>query len=290
MTPATQTRIHGGLGGWLRRHRGLGEFGVVAGCLLIYFLIRGNVVNRPASAFAHAADIISLEKRLGVFWEPDWQNDIRASLAQKTFWNDVYFWLHAPIIALIAFWLYFRRRRVYTLMRNAFLFSALIGLFLYATYPVAPPRLMTPSGYQEYGVQPAATPQYGFHDTMREYANLDYQAESLKPFVNPFAAVPSLHFGWAFLIALGVLLALRNWLGWAAVIGLPVLMFFGVVLTANHFIFDAAIGLAAVLAGLAGAFALARLPVALHRRFVPALIGEFLGLQGESDAAEPALQ
>lgn len=286
MTPVEISPSQNGVASWLRSHRGLGEFGIVAGCLLVYFLIRGNVVDRPASAFVHAADVISLEKRLGFFWEPEWQNDIRQSLFQKTLWNDIYFWLHAPAIALIAFWLYFRRRTVYTLIRNAFLASALIGLFFYAIYPVAPPRLMTPSGFREFGVQTARPPNYGFEDTMREYANLNYQAESLKPFVNPFAAVPSLHFGWAFLIAYGLLLALRNWLGWLTVIGLPLVMFFGVVLTANHYIFDAFAGMAAVLAGLGAAMLIARLPVSLHRRFVPAAVDEFIGLQDELGVRE----
>jgi hypothetical protein len=256
---------------WLKHHPGLAEFGIVGACLLVYFLIRGNVVDRPVVAFYHAVDVISFEKRFGFFWEPAWQKAIRGDLLQTRFWNYVYFWAHAPLIAAIAFWLYFRHRRQYVLIRNAFLVSAVLGLVTYAVYPVAPPRLMTPAAYQEYGV-PASMPAYGFQDTMQEYSKLDYQAESLKPFVNPFAAMPSLHFGWAFLIGLAVVLALRNWYAVLFAVVETALMFGGVTLTANHFVFDAVGGLIAALIGLAVALAYSRAPDAWRRRLVPAFL------------------
>lgn len=253
---------------WLARHRGVTEFGIVGLCLLIYFLVRGNVVDRPLTAFEHAIDVIALERRFGFFWEPAWQRAIKGDLVQIRFWNYVYFWAHAPVIVVIAFWLYFRHRREYTLIRNAFLISALAGIFIYAIYPTAPPRLMTPQGYAEFAIQ-LPPPRYGFEDTMREFSNVSYQAESLRPFVNPFAAMPSLHFGWAFLIGLGVALALRNLLGVLTAVALPLLMLFGIVLTANHFIFDAVAGLAVVLVALAVAVAIERMPEPLRQRLIP---------------------
>ena len=153
---------------------------------------------------------------------------------------------------------------MYRLIRNAFLISCLIGLFVYAVYPVAPPRLMTPSGYAEYEIS-GQPPDAGFVDTMQQYSRLDYQAESMKPFVNPFAAVPSLHFGWAFLIGIAVLLARRHLLGLLFAVAMPVLMFFGVVLTANHFIFDAVTGFAVCLFALGLAALLDRYPVPWRR-------------------------
>ncbi|HLZ70951.1 MAG TPA: phosphatase PAP2 family protein [Dehalococcoidia bacterium] len=253
---------------WLARHRGLAEFGIVGGCLLIYFLVRGNVVDEPAAAFAHAGGIVDLEKRLGFFWEPGWQRAIAADRFQIDLWNFVYFWLHGPAIVVVALWLYFRHRPVYGFIRNAFLVSALIALFLYAVYPVAPPRLMTASGFHEYGIS-GPVPNYGFDDTMRQYSAVSYQAESLRPFVNPFAAVPSLHLGWVLLIGIGVALALRNRVGLAIAVVWPVLMFFGITLTANHFIFDAIAGVAVALAGLAAAFGLERIPPRTWLRLTP---------------------
>jgi hypothetical protein len=257
MTVAEPENHRGGALAWLRAHPALAELGIVGGCLLLYFLVRGSVVNRPAQAFSHAADVIDLEQRFGFFWEPGWQQAIRDSAVQSHLWDYVYFWMHAPVIAVAAVWLYFRYRSVYTLFRNAFLVSALIGLFVYAVYPVAPPRLMTAAGFHEYGVT-AAAPNYGFQDTMREYSAISYQAESLKPFVNPFAAIPSLHFGWAFLIGLAIAVALRSRAGVLIAVALPVLMLFSVTLTANHFLFDALAGLAVCCFALAAAFCFSR--------------------------------
>jgi hypothetical protein len=65
----------------------------------------------------------------------------------------------------------------------------------------------------------------------------------MKPFVNPFAAVPSLHVGWALLLMTTVFLAttqLRYRIAAAAVFVLQVT---AVVATANHYLFDGAVGL-----------------------------------------------
>ena len=271
-TPAAS----GAFGAWLRRRRGLAEFAIVGICLLIYFLVRGGVVDEAAVAFHHAEDVIALEKQLGIFVEPGWQKSILHSAAQVQWWNFVYFWWHAPVIAAVGFWLYFKRRRVYSLVRNAFLVSCLVGIAIYAFYPVTPPRLMTPSGYAEYHITPPhnAPPTYGFQDTLKEHSAADYQAESLKLFVNPFAAMPSLHFGWAFLIGVGIALGVgaRRWWGWALGLALTVLMFYAVVLTANHFILDTAAGLAVCAGALLAAYGWSSLPSSLHRRVTPAFL------------------
>lgn len=220
-------------------HRGLYELALVAVGLVVYFLIRGDVVDEAREATAHALAIINFEKMLGIFWEPKLQHFLSSNLFQIQFWDSVYFWGHAPVIIAVAIWLYCLHYRHYTLIRNAFLVSAVIGLFIYRVFPVAPPRLM-------HG--------YGFIDTMQKFSSLSYQAESLKPFVNPYAAVPSLHFGWSLLIGIGLILALRHPIGWLLGLLLPVLMFFAVLATANHFFFDIAAGFFVCLLSLFAAY------------------------------------
>ncbi len=251
-------------GGWLRHHPVVREVLIIAGCLLLYFLVRGAVVDRPRAAFDHAASLIRLEQRLHIFWEPAWQQAARESVVQVRLWNAVYFWGHGPVIAVVAIWLYRRHRAVYGVIRTAFLVSALLALLGYFLYPLAPPRLMTPAAYQAYGVPATAYPQFGFVDTVQRYDALSYQAESLKPFVNPFAAMPSLHFGWAMLLALGVAAAVRP--RWRILIPVlwSALTLCGIVFTANHFILDAAAGLVAAGIGLGVALLARRIP---HWRF-----------------------
>jgi PAP2 superfamily len=223
--------------------RGIQELFLVCAGLLVYYLIRGFVVDELPVAQAHALDIVHLERSLHLFWEPALQRDLNGGLLEIQIWNGVYFWAHAPIIAIVGVWLYLRSRHTYALIRNAFLVSALLGLFIYYAYPVAPPRLL---------------PSFGFVDTMQRYSRLSYQAQSLKPFVNPYAAVPSLHFGWSVLIGVGVIRALQRPFGWALGSVLPLLMLIAVIATANHFVFDAVMGLIVCGAGLGLALAFQR--------------------------------
>jgi hypothetical protein len=219
----------------LSERQGLREIGLVGICLVIYFLIRGFVADEFPEAKAHALGIIHLEQTLHVFWEPQIQRLLDANLFLTQLWNQVYFWGHAPVILVVAIWLYLRHRRTYALVRTAFLTSAIVGLLIYWLLPVAPPRLMA---------------GYGFVDTMQRYSEVSYQAQSLKPFVNPYAAVPSLHIGFAIVIGVALVLALRNPIGWILGIALPALMLVAIIATANHFFFDAVAGLAVCLFGL----------------------------------------
>ncbi|MGH2601014.1 MAG: phosphatase PAP2 family protein, partial [Dehalococcoidia bacterium] len=94
--------------------RALREVGLVALGLLVYFLIRGNVTERAAQATSNALAVIDAEKALGIFWEPRMQSWILDSAFQVRFWNWVYFWAHAPAIAIVGIWLLWRHWRTYT--------------------------------------------------------------------------------------------------------------------------------------------------------------------------------
>jgi hypothetical protein len=218
--------------------RALREVGLVAAGLLVYFLVRGNVTERADQATRNAIAIIDAQKALGIFWEPAMQSWILDSAFQIRFWNWVYFWAHAPAIVVVGLWLLWRHWRTYVLIRNAFLVSAVLGLICYSLYPVAPPRLV---------------PGYGFVDTMLLYSTTSYQAQSLSPFVNPYAAMPSLHFGWAFLLAVGIYWVLRDARGVLLGVLLTGGMGFAIVLTANHYILDAVAGFVVAAIGLAAA-------------------------------------
>lgn len=216
------------------------EIGLVAAVLLVYFLIRGSVVDQADEATRNAAEIISFQQRLGIFWEPRLQARWADTAGEATIWNWAYFWLHAPLIVVVGVWLMWRHPHTYRVTRNAFLVTALIALAFYALYPVSPPRLM---------------PGYDFVDTMRQYSEVSYQAQSLKPFVNPYAAMPSLHVGWSLLLGVGVLLAWRDARGVAFAVSLIGVMSVAVVMTGNHYIVDGGVGMVVAALGLLGAVA-----------------------------------
>lgn len=219
------------------------ELGLVALGFLLYFLVRGGVVDREADALAHARRIVEAQRSVGLFIEPAVNQWALASRWRIELFNFVYFWLDFPLIVATGLYLFRRSRPHYTLLRDALLISGGFALVLYWTIPVAPPRFL---------------PELGFVDTMQEYAKLSYQAQSLSPFVNPFAAVPSLHVGWAMLFAIVVYQVWRSLLVRIAGIAVMALQSVAVVATANHFLFDAVVGVFVTLAALGVAAWLAR--------------------------------
>jgi hypothetical protein len=101
-----------------------------------------------------------------------------------------------------------------------------IALVFYVTFPVAPPRLAG----------------LGFVDTVSHSAKVNLSSDVLGSLYNPFAAVPSLHFGYALLV--GVTLAAVARRRWVRLVGwsYPAVMLLVIVATGNHFFFDAAAG------------------------------------------------
>ncbi len=234
------------------------EGAIIAVGFLLYFWVRGAVVDRPEAAYWHARDLIDFQRSLGFFWEDDLNNWI----ADRKFWaqlmNVVYFYLHFPLIIVFGLWLYFFRRRQYTFVRDSFLASGAIALVIYWLYPVAPPRELPELAAQF----DAAAPAYilGFFDTMEQYLGYAYDTQSTRAFVNPYAAMPSLHFGWDLLLGIAIIAAFRRTpLAWLAVtigVALPLLQILAITTTANHYLIDALAGGIVAIAGLGVALAL----------------------------------
>lgn len=224
------------------------ELSLLVGAFFLYFFVRGITESSESKALANADYIIRLEDWLGILWEPAMQSVIVNSNTLITLANWVYIWGHWPLIALVALWLYVWRPPTYRLYRNAFIISGAIGLVIFAAFPVAPPRLT----------------EMDLIDTVTSYSNA-YRVLQPPALVNQYAAVPSLHFGWNMLIGIALVQEARSWLVKACGVLMPVLMFFAIVLTANHFILDAVAGAAVALAGLLIAKNYA-LPIEVARR------------------------
>jgi len=229
---------------WRPSKRDLAEAALIATVLPLYYLARGSVHVHVSDAFRRSIDLIDLERRLGILWEADLQEWVLAYDWLVDALNAMYLWGHLPVIGAVALWLYLCRRPQYLLMRNAFLISGAIGLIVYFLYPVAPPRLM---------------PAWGFVDTITEQYGIQ-RPGTPGVFINHYAAVPSLHFGWNLLAGVMACLAFRR----AAVlltlgVGMPLATLASIVFTANHFILDAIAGALAVAAGIAIALAVRRL-------------------------------
>ena len=240
-----------------RVYRDVFEIGLVSFAFLLYFLVRGSVVDREAEAVSHALRVIDIEQALGFFWEPKMNAAIHDNGALVQFFNQVYFWLDFPLIVALGLWMYFfGHKHEYTVARDALLASGAIALVVYQLFPVAPPRLLPPDA------------GFDFVDTLKKYSSLSYQADSTAPFVNPYAAMPSLHYGWSVLLGGILFWTTRNlWLRALAVL-MPAGQFFSIVFTANHYTLDAMAGLVVGLMGLLVAIALQYWGYAAVQRFV----------------------
>lgn len=203
----------------------LREAALVAVAYFAYFGVRGLTQANPARALENAGRIEAAERWLHIDWESAWQSVIVGHHSLVTIENWTYIWGHWPVIFTTALWLYLRHPRTYYLFRNAFLISGAIGLVIFATFPVAPPRLAS----------------IGVVDTVTEYSR-SYRVLQPPAFVNQYAAMPSLHFGWNLLVGIALASVAPRWWLKAAALCIPVLMWFAVILTANHYVIDTAAG------------------------------------------------
>lgn len=203
----------------------LWQFVLVAGAAVLYFLVRGLTQGEVEVARRHGIDVLHLEAHVGLDIEAEMQRFVLDHHALVTFANWVYMWGHWPVVAATLFVLYARRRPAYLHLRNAMFVSGAIGLVIFASYPVAPPRLLDSR----------------YVDTVTTWSN-SYRVLQPPALVNRYAAVPSLHVGWNLLVGLMLWRSFRSpVVRTFAVVG-PTLMCLAVVGTANHYVFDAITG------------------------------------------------
>ena len=226
----------------------------MAVAFVLYYLVRGLVVERASEATSRAIRLVELEQRLGLFWETQMQAWIMSSEMLVKLFNGIYVYAHFPLVAAIGLWLFFFHRPRYVLFRNAFLISGAIGLVIFNLIPMAPPRLLPWP--------------YGLVDTMAAYSKINYDMQPAA-FVNHYAAMPSLHFGWNLLLGVAIIWTSRNLLARAFAVVMPIAMGLSVIVTGNHFILDVPAGAVVALFGLAVALMLERHGRQIWQRLVP---------------------
>jgi hypothetical protein len=219
----------------------LSQVGIVLLGVFVYFRIRGLTEGSKAVADAHAHDIVAFEKSLGIDVEPTLQHWVAPSHVLETIANWIYIWGHWPVIIATMIWLVWHHRRIFLRLRDAMLISGALGMAVFVSYPVAPPRLAG----------------LGLIDTVTENSQA-YRVLQPPAFVNQYAAMPSLHSGWDLLVGMSIIAAASTLLLRIVGFALPVLMALAVVATANHYVVDVVAGVALVLFGHAVALRLER--------------------------------
>jgi hypothetical protein len=219
------------------RHYGLTQVTIVLAAVESYELLRRAMRPNWPLALRHAREIVSWEQVAHLHWEePLQQMFLRVP---DIVWALNLFYLVGHFVVTGAFfcWLYRRSRPGFLLFRNGFLAATAIALLVHWSFPTAPPRLA--------GV--------GLEDTLQRLSGIDVGSRASAAFSNPVAAVPSLHAAWALGIGIALVLYARS--RWWKLAGLlyPAAVALTIVVTGNHFVFDALAGMAVMTAGLAGA-------------------------------------
>ncbi|MER7743020.1 phosphatase PAP2 family protein [Streptomyces sp. NPDC096538] len=209
------------------------ELMLVAGLFLVYKLGRQLVTGHTAEAFRNGREVWDLERALGLPGEGAVQSPLLHGDTLAQIANTYYAAVHFPATVAFLVWLYLRRPAHYLWARRVLAALTAAALVLHLTYPLAPPRML---------------PATGLVDTARLYGPSVYGPPSADQLSNQFAAMPSLHFGWALMVAVGLIVATRSVWRWLWLLH-PLLTLLVIVGTANHFWLDALA--AAALLGLA---------------------------------------
>jgi PAP2 superfamily len=221
-----------------------------------YSGIRNANEGSPTEAYRNAQTVIDIQRALGLFLEPRlqrWALEFKPLvIACNYFYGSLHFVLTIGIIVFL-----FRRHTDdYPLWRNTFAIMTGLALVGFVTFPLMPPRLL-----DGHAASFALTDvRFNFVDTLARYPTFwSFNSGTVSRVSNQFAAMPSLHFGWA------------TWCAWAgaprvrprwAKIGLhayPWVTLTAIVLTGNHYVLDAV-----------GGGAIFLVAYALSRRFTTA--------------------
>ncbi|WP_037843085.1 phosphatase PAP2 family protein [Streptomyces sp. NRRL F-5126] len=201
-------------------------------------LVRGDIPG----AVHHGLAILGFEQHLHIDPERALNRAFTHSAVLGVPADFAYASLHYLVTPAVLLWLYRRRPAHYRRARTWLMLSTMIGLVGFTLLPTAPPRLLGPAE--------------GFADTMAHFSSYGWwggQASAPRGFgdmTNQYAAMPSLHVGWA--LWCGVLLwrhartPFVRWLG----VAYPAVITLVVVGTANHYLLDAVAGVAVMVVGM----------------------------------------
>ena len=176
--------------------------------------------DETADALQNADRVLHLERLLGLEFEAPLQQLLLPYKGVITGFNRYYVTVH--FVGTVAFlvWAFIRSQTDYKKVRSVLVAVTLGALTIHVLFPLAPPRMMP-----------------GFVDTMVLYGPNPYNSQAVQSFANQYAAMPSLHVGWALIVAYGVITISRSRFRWA-ILAHPILTMLAITVTANHYWLD----------------------------------------------------
>jgi hypothetical protein len=190
------------------------------------------VQDGTGKAFANADQILGFERFLGI--------DIELAMNQTLLsvpWlartaNVFYATAHFGVTLVVVVWLYRSRPHDYRWLRTAIVSATGLALVGFWLYPLAPPRFLHDEGFVD--------PVTALHSLGL------YASDASGSFTNQYAAMPSMHAGWALWCGFVLVrLAARRWIKVLGVL-YPLTTVAVILATANHYLVDAVIGFALI--------------------------------------------
>jgi hypothetical protein len=199
-------------------------------------------------------------RSLHLFVEGNVQRAAQALPGLTSLLGIAYLTLHLVVTAGVLVWLHQRRPAAFSFARTTLLLASVLALLGFLVYPTAPPRLAG----------------LGIADTVSN-GHVDLNHGLVSSLYNPYAAVPSMHIGYALIVVTSLLRHGQHLLVRALGALYTPFVLLVIVATGNHFFFDAA----------AGAFVacLAATRSALITR--PAATGRITALPAQCDPLRP---
>ncbi|WP_254898216.1 phosphatase PAP2 family protein [Kitasatospora sp. NA04385] len=200
----------------------LRELLLVIGLFLVYKFGRQLAIGHTATAFRNADRVWDFERAVRLPGEGAVQSLLLHDHTVVQLANAYYATVHFPATVLFLIWLYLRRPVHYLWARRVLAAVTSVALVLPFAFPLAPPRMLSASGLQ---------------DTARLYGPSVYGPPTADHLSNQYAAMPSLHFGWALMVAIGLIAATRSRWRWLWLLH-PLVTLTVIVGTANHYWLD----------------------------------------------------
>lgn len=236
------------------RPRWWAEALLLLGLYAIYSVIRNSVHSAESAAFRNGRAILEFQDRYDLSLERPLNALVDNTPPLAVVCSLIYASLHFVVTPAVLIWLYIRHSSRYRIHSLVIIFTTLVALIGFFTVPTAPPRMLADEG---------------FVDIMAETGSWGWWPESGAPasdgVSNEFAAMPSVHCAWA--TWCGVMIyrfARRTWVKTLGVL-YPVVTYFVVMGTGNHYILDVVAGVAALGIGAAVAYGLRALFVRLRK-------------------------
>ncbi|MFI6934758.1 phosphatase PAP2 family protein [Streptomyces sp. NPDC050287] len=199
------------------------ELLLVVGLFLVYKFGRQLAAGHTAEALRNAHRVWDWEPAVHLPGEGSVQSLLLHSDTLIRIANTYYATVHFPATLGFLVWLYLRRPAHYVWARRVLAALTAAALLVHLVFPLAPPRMLA---------------EAGLVDTARVYGPSVYGPPQTDHLSNQFAAMPSLHFGWALMVAIGLIVATRSRWRWLWLLH-PVVTLLVIVGTANHYWLDA---------------------------------------------------